>query len=102
MSFFESDRSRWLDGTVPTYHITASATFADHVTGAIARLSIVTAAIFHVEPVTGASTVTKGFGAIDRDVFVLAMKRWVDKGSAVLNEAMVDKATGARESVEGV
>ncbi|CAF3613205.1 unnamed protein product [Fusarium graminearum] len=100
MSLFEGDRSRWLNGTVlrgdevsiynllnncqcacrshactyPTYHICTSATLADHVTGAIARLSIVAAAIFHVEPVTGASTVAKGFGTIDRDVFVLAVE----------------------------
>jgi hypothetical protein len=61
--------------TYPTYHITASTTLADHVSSAIARFAIVAATIFHVEPVTGASTVAKGFGAIDRDVFVLAVER---------------------------
>lgn len=60
--------------TYPTYHITAFATLANHVTSAVARLAIVAAAVFHIEPVTGASTVPKGLGAIDRDVFVLAVE----------------------------
>lgn len=35
-------------------------------------------------------------------MLVLTVEGRVDKGAAILNEAMMDKATGTRKSVEGV